>query len=281
MALFSRVAPLRRLVDGDRCTRCGLCARKCRMGAIPDGFLSTVAGECVECVDCSAACPAGAISFAFGGKARVTGFSPSRRAVLLTLAAGSASAAFAAVGGEKRVPDQLLIRPPGALPEDEFLDRCVRCGECMRVCVANGLQPTTWQTGLDGLWSPVMNCRVGYCEFNCTLCGQVCPTGAIARLDREAKQKVKIGLAAVDRSRCLPWRGSSPCIVCEEHCPTPKKAILLREEEVLLEDGSRAVVQRPIVDENLCIGCGICENKCPLSDRSAIIVTSRGESRVR
>ena len=64
--------------------------------------------------------------------------------------------------------------------------------------------------------------RIGYCEYNCTLCGQVCPTGAIKRLPVEEKRKVKLGLAEVDRSHCLPWKGDSDCIVCEEHCPTPE-----------------------------------------------------------
>jgi translation initiation factor RLI1 len=86
-------------------------------------------------------------------------------------------------------------------------------------------------------------------------------------------------LAWVDRSRCLPWRGEAPCIVCEEHCPTAQKAIRLLEEQVVTPDGSKKAFLLPVVDEQLCIGCGICENKCPLTDRSAIEVTSRGESR--
>lgn len=278
-ALFSRIAPLKRLISAEKCTHCGACRRACRMGAIPEDCLSTTSGECIECMECDAICPEGAIAFSFGGKKPVAPFAPSRRALLVGLLAGSASAAVSAAAGEKKTPEPLLIRPPGSLRENEFLDRCVRCGECMRVCVANGLQPATWQTGFDGRWSPVMNCRIGYCEFNCTLCGQVCPTGAIRRLEREEKQKIKIGLATFDRSRCLPWRGASPCIVCEEHCPTPQKAIFLREEKIVMEDGSEQVVQRPYVDETLCIGCGICENKCPLADKAAINVTSRGESR--
>lgn len=279
LALISRVSPVKRLVSEAACTRCSACAKKCRMGAIPEGYLATAAGECIECMDCAVACPESAIRFGFAGKAPVEGVMAGRRALLAGLAVGTASAAFAGVGGHRKTPSPLLIRPPGSLEEKEFLDRCVRCGECMRVCVANGLQPATHQAGLEGLWSPVMDCRIGYCEFNCTLCGQVCPTGAIKRLEREEKQKVKIGLATVDRSRCLPWRGASPCIVCEEHCPTPKKAIFLREEAIQMENGTTQIVQRPLVDENLCIGCGICENKCPLTDRSAINVTSRGESR--
>jgi formate hydrogenlyase subunit 6/NADH:ubiquinone oxidoreductase subunit I len=149
----------------------------------------------------------------------------------------------------------------------------------MRVCIANGLQPTWFEAGLEGMWSPVLVSRIGYCEYNCTLCGQVCPTGAIRRLSLQEKKKVKIGLAEIDRSRCLPWKGQSDCIVCEEHCPTPKKAIVLRKEQGMTMDGEIKLFNRPYVDEGLCIGCGICETRCPLTDRGAVYVTARGESR--
>jgi Pyruvate/2-oxoacid:ferredoxin oxidoreductase delta subunit len=148
----------------------------------------------------------------------------------------------------------------------------------MRVCIANGLQPAVFEAGLIGVWSPVLIPRMGYCEYNCTLCGQVCPTGAIRRLEPAEKARVRIGLAEFDRNHCLPWKGDSECIVCEEHCPTPEKAIKLRDETVETPGGTRTF-KRPYVDEKLCIGCGICETKCPLPDRSAIVVTSRGESR--
>jgi ferredoxin len=144
----------------------------------------------------------------------------------------------------------------------------------MRVCIANGLQPAISEAGIQGVWSPVMVPRIGYCEYNCSLCGQVCPTGAIKKLPLEEKTKVRIGLAEVNRTRCLPWIGASECIVCEEHCPTPEKAIKLRTEEL---EGK--TFKKPYVDENLCIGCGVCETKCPLIDKAAINVTSRGESR--
>jgi len=126
------------------------------------------------------------------------------------------------------------------------------------------------------MWSPILVPRIGYCEYNCTLCGQVCPTGAIRRLPLQEKRKVKLGLAYFDRSRCLPWAGQSDCIVCEEHCPTGSKAIVLKEEKTLTPRGEWKMFKKPYIDEELCVGCGICETKCPLSDRAAVLVTSRG-----
>jgi ferredoxin len=149
----------------------------------------------------------------------------------------------------------------------------------MKVCTTNGLQPALLEAGLEGLWTPVLVPRIGYCEYNCTLCGQVCPTGAIARLPREEKVRVKIGLASVDRSRCLPWAHGIPCIVCEEVCPTPTKAVWFEEVPGRNREGAEVILKRPHVDLDLCIGCGICEAQCPVLDRPAIFVTSTGESR--
>ena len=173
----------------------------------------------------------------------------------------------------------MLIRPPGALGEKEFLQRCVRCAECIQVCIGNALQPAFLQAGLDGMFSPMLVARTGYCEFNCTLCGQVCPTGAIGNLSMEEKWGLKIGHGWFDKNSCLPYAKAIPCMVCEEHCPTPEKAIRFRE--VTMVDDSRAtvVVKQPYIVDGLCIGCGICENKCPLPGKAAIFVTSAGEHR--
>ncbi len=149
----------------------------------------------------------------------------------------------------------------------------------MKVCLTNGLQPTLLEAGIEGIWSPILVPRIGYCQYYCTLCGQVCPSGAIRPLSQPEKEKTKIGLAFIDKGRCLPYAQGIPCIVCEEHCPTPKKAIWFEEGVVTRRDGKRARVKQPQVDLDLCVGCAICEFKCPVVDQPAIYVTSIGESR--
>jgi ferredoxin len=155
----------------------------------------------------------------------------------------------------------------------------------MRVCPNNALHPTLLEAGLEGVWTPYLIAKIGYCEPTCTLCGQVCPTGAINELT--FSQKVgdddtppnRIGTAFFDRGRCLPWAMATPCIVCEEWCPTSPKAIFLREEIAVDRQGNEVTVQRPHVDPALCTGCGACEYACPVHDRKAVYITSVGESR--
>jgi ferredoxin len=149
----------------------------------------------------------------------------------------------------------------------------------MKVCPTNAIQPTLLEAGLEGLWSPLLKMKIGYCEYECTLCTQVCPTDAIKPLEAEEKKKIKIGLAFFDKNRCLPYASARSCIVCEEHCPTPKKAIWFEEVQVVNPRGEKLMVKQPHIDPELCIGCGICEKKCPMADQGAVYVTSVGETR--
>jgi ferredoxin len=280
LALAGRVSPLK-LQPGKACRAggCSTCIDVCRMRAIDEeGLVSPEA--CNLCLDCMAQCEKGIISFKFKRpKTAPAAVGLSRRGLAGAVAAGAIFPILLKRSGSGFQPDPLLIRPPGAAAEPEFLARCVRCGECMKVCIKNALHPALAEAGLEGVFSPVLVPRIGYCEFNCTLCGQVCPSGAIARLPKEDKQKVRLGRAYFDRNRCLPWAKATPCLVCEEMCPTPDKAIKLREETVINDQGEQVVLKRPYVDDNLCIGCGTCENKCPLPGDSAVRVTNANESR--
>ena len=256
-----------------------MCRKVCRMDAINDQR-QIAPDKCNLCLDCLVLCPDNSITFRFGG----TGHKPefvwmSRRMFIGSMITGAVIPSFlnTRVLAQQRSP--LLIRPPGALPEKDFLGACVRCGECMKVCITNALQPVFLEAGVEGIFTPKLIPRQGYCEYNCSLCGQVCPSGAIKKLPLQEKKNVIIGRAQFDKNRCLPFAKGVPCIVCEEHCPTPDKAIKFRSAVVKNMSGEDILVRQPYLIDKLCIGCGICENKCPLPGNAAVIVTSDGESR--
>ena len=144
--------------------------------------------------------------------------------------------------------DASLIRPPGALDEARFLSRCIRCGQCMRICPGNIIQPALLEAGVQGLWTPAVNYRIGRsgCQPNCIACGQICPTAAIRPLSLDEKQglgefaaqgPIRMGTAFVDRGRCLPWAMDRPCLVCHELCPVSPKAIFTRTTFETIRDG--------------------------------------------
>ncbi len=275
LALCARFAPFRLIGGAEDCGPCRLCRNRCRMGAIAENR-SIHPGECVLCLDCLTDCPRDRIRYRSSRPALAIAQHPtdlSRRTVIASLAAGALSPLALLSRPQARGLSPLPIRPPGALAEPKFLGLCVRCGECMKVCIGNALHPAWLEGGLEGLFSPILISRIGYCEYNCTLCGQVCPSGAIRHLSRTEKHRTIIGRAQFDRNRCLPYAGT-PCIVCEEHCPTPDKAIKFREVTTMNPRGEHATVRQPYVVEALCIGCGICENKCPLPGQAAILIAS-------
>jgi MauM/NapG family ferredoxin protein len=262
---------------GDK--KCGLCKNVCRMGAIGDDNLISVEA-CNLCLDCAAVCPKQLIGFRFTRpKRKPTPLDISRRGFAGAALAGLSLPLFMKARDLDKTPKPFLLRPPGALAEKDFLGRCVRCGECMKVCITNALHPAAGQAGLEGLWSPVLVPRVGYCEYNCSLCGQVCPTGAIQQLALPEKQKVRMGRAVFDKNRCLPWAKGKPCVVCEEMCPIPDKAIRTRHVTVLNQSNEEVEVQQPYVVDALCTGCGRCEQACPLSGNAAVRVIAEAESR--
>jgi polyferredoxin len=280
LGILSRFSVLKRSVS-EGCTSCGACTSVCQGNASPDRKDEWRDAECFYCWNCDDICPQNAVSFGFLGKKASAGMDLGRRRVITAMVSGVVAVPLLRQSplSKSGYSNPRLIRPPGSLEEREFLKRCVKCGECMKVCITNGLQPTLIEAGLEGVWSPLLVPRIGYCEYRCTLCGQVCPTGAIKRLDLKEKVKVKIGLAMIDKGRCLPYAHATPCIVCEEVCPTPKKAIWFEETKVKDRQGREMLLKQPRVDLELCIGCGICETKCPVLGQPAVYVTSVGESR--
>jgi len=282
LGLLGRRAPYRRRVDSDKCNACNRCVRLCPTGAIHlEGKLYD-RSECITCLNCVRECPEGAVSFSFGARRPAQeqpGVAAGRRLVLGGLLGGAAAGLAMRIDGLHPghaflpLPHRhgRLIRPPGAVPEPEFLARCTRCGECLRACLTNTLQPDWYRAGLEGLWAPHLALRHAACEQTCNVCGQVCPTGAIRPLTPIEKQHAKIGTAVIVRDRCLPWSQDRRCLICDEQCPY--NAIVFRHD-------AQHHVGLPVVNPNRCNGCGQCEDKCPVLGEAAIIVVPQGELRL-
>lgn len=275
-ALLSLVSPLGRLRRevGPECPACGACQKACPMGAAVDEGGTRVT-ECIQCRTCVAACPEDLIKFPASPRTlpeRVSSRPDLSRRGFLYSVAGGVGAGFA-VQQSPFAPlqnKQQLIRPPGALPEGDFLATCIRCGECMKSCLTNTLQPTLWEGGLAGLWTPKLDLRFAACEQECNVCGKVCPTQAIRSLDLEEKTHAKVGTAILKKEMCLVWAQDKLCLICDEICPYD--AIVFRTI-----DGYR----RPFVIASRCNGCGYCEQRCPVEGDSAIVVVPIGQIRLR
>jgi polyferredoxin len=292
LGVASRFSLLGLHKDETTCNHCNRCLLNCQGGDDPIGGVPWRKSECLMCMNCVGACPDQSLKFKFFRNEReVASPDLNRRKTLTGLAAGAAAVPLmrANTGLGKGRHDRLL-RPPGSLDETEFLSRCIRCGECMKVCPNNSLHPTLDEAGLQGLWTPMLVPRIGYCEPSCVLCSDVCPTGAIWQItarekgwvvgvNAQAGQPVRLGTAFYDRGRCLPWGEATECIVCEEWCPVSPKAIYVEEADVIDSAGNTKRLKQPRVDPSRCVGCGACEYACPLQERPAVYVTSIGESR--
>ncbi|GAB4377344.1 MAG: hypothetical protein Kow0042_24940 [Calditrichia bacterium] len=148
------------------------------------------------------------------------------------------------------------LRPPGALPEKEFEDRCIRCRKCQHVCPFDSIKITNGAWGLK-MGTPVIYPRQIPC-YLCMKCPPVCPSGALN--PDVTMERVRMGVAKIDESTCLPYQGIL-CRACYERCPIYREAIVLEDQLY------------PKVIDNKCTGCGICENVCPTDPQSVVVMS--------
>jgi ferredoxin len=279
-ALFS-VASLLRLSErkvASSCIGCGRCARVCPFDAIKADF-TTRPLNCTFCQACGGVCPTGSIQFVGrwtpvdekrwdGPPSREVDLS--RRGFLVS----GVGAAGAAVGIERLCGANLgsksailPVRPPGSVPEKEFLQLCIRCGECFQACPNNVLQPLGFEQGLEGIWTPQAVANWSGCEPSCNNCGQVCPTGAIRALPLAEKRVARMGLAVVNKQTCLPHAGREACQLCVDDCKAAGYDALefvrvgteTDENGLPLEDTGFLA---PVVLPEKCNGCGLCQMRC-------------------
>ncbi len=185
------------------------------------------------------------------------------RRAFIGVCAGAAGAALVRTADGRSAPP---LRPPGAAPENEFTGVCVRCGNCGAVCPARIIRQDL--RSVAGFLAPVLKYDADYCRESCNRCGQVCPSGAIARLSVPEKRDRLIGVAKIDLDTCAMANGQE-CTACIRACPF----------EALIVVGSEdSASSQPRLLSSKCNGCGACECVCPVWPKVAIrVIPLKGE----
>jgi len=290
------------------CINCNKCVEICPFDAIKPDFTTRVS-DCTLCQTCGGVCPTHAIKFVERWnlvELKVANDPPTGETALgrrgfLSLAAGTAAAIAGGVGlagatkaaGARLGDDEafLPVRPPGSVPEQEFLQMCIRCGECFKVCPNNVLQLEGFEQGLEGLWTPLVKADWAGCESSCNACGQVCPTGAIRALPLEEKKVARMGLAIVNQATCLPFADREACQLCVDECNAAGyAAIEFTQVHTEVDAAGQPVPDSgflaPVVLAERCVGCGLCQTRCYginvkekhlLPESAIIIAAGRGK----
>lgn len=302
LGFFSRFSWFKVRFDAKKCRNCSLCSKNCKASCIDYKTHSVDYSRCVVCGNCIEKCKFDALRYVGRNhqntqntqntqnipntqttqSSQTTQNTPSspnspdstgRRTFLLS----SALVATAAIAQEKSMMDgglatiekkvaptrQTPLTPPGSLSASNMANRCTGCQLCVSECPNGVLRPST---DLLHLMQPVMSYERGYCRPECTRCSDVCPAGAILKLDGADKSSIQIGHAVWLRKNCLPVADGVSCGNCARHCPAG--AI----EMVPSDPDDENSAQIPAINESRCIGCGACEHVCPARPFSAIYV---------
>lgn len=216
-----------------------MCEKNCPSGCINSKEKTVDNETCVKCLKCLQVCPKGGMSLGKTPTSEVK-FSPKRRQIIIGATALAVFGAMVKTGLvlKDKIVEKLkdIILPPGAVSKERFANKCYNCNLCVENC------PNKILVKADENFPVVhIDYEKGFCKFDCTKCGEVCPTGAIKRLKLEEKQKTRIAMAMILDEKC------TKCGLCKEACPTGA---------IMKIDG------KTILNAQKCIGCGACKNAC-------------------
>lgn len=275
LGLFSKLSIFKVYLDRTKCTHCGVCAADCKAGCIDYKNRIVDTSRCVSCFNCLTSCKDGGVKFGTGWKKneQIEEVSDKKRrsllkglAVLPGLFSLHALAQTAKIISNKGLqPDNRshFASPPGSVSIDRFNTICTACHLCLSACPTKVLQPSLLEYGLKGFMQPFMDYTANFCNFECTRCGDVCPTGAILPLFSDQKKITQIGRAHFIENNCVVYTDGTACGACSEHCPT---------KAVNMVPYTKPGLTIPKVEEAICVGCGACEYACPTMPFKAIYV---------
>jgi len=274
LGFVSRFSFFRISIEKSDCLSCGVCAKDCKANCINSDEMSVDMSRCVACFNCVQSCPTEGIKYQFINPFPVKQniLDESKRSFLIST--GLYLASLSSVLGqvkkkilakkESTVPilRKNAIAPPGSQSIERFNSKCTACHLCVSACPTQVLQPSFLEYGFLGMLQPRLDNSAGFCNFECKICGDVCPTGAILPLKLEDKKLVQLGKAKFVKENCIVETEKTDCGACSEHCPTKAVHMIPYEGKLVI----------PEVREEYCIGCGACEYACPTKPYKSIYV---------
>ena len=276
LSFFARFSWLKIHFDEDKCKNCSLCSKNCKAACIDFKTHTVDYSRCVACGNCIESCKFGALRYIHksGKSGKAESVDASKRSFLLASALVSTAALAQKKeklmdGGLAELEDKVAperqtpLTPPGSLSFKNLSTRCTGCQLCVSECPNQVLRPSG---DLMHLMQPTMSYEHGYCRPECTRCSEVCPAGAIKKIDQDEKTSIQIGHAVWIKKNCVVLTDEVGCGNCARHCPSG--AI----EMVQLDPNDEESPMVPAINEAACIGCGACEYVCPSRPFSAIFV---------
>ena len=282
LGLLSKISFFHISIEESKCIRCGACEKQCKSQCIDSDAMKVDDSRCVSCFNCLSACKKGGINYKI--RYMKTQVQPiehkinnSRRTFLLTSGAAIASVALAKtnkiIGKNDTILSRKPIMPPGANNLEHFSAHCTGCQLCVTKCPMQVLKPATLQYGISGITQPHLSFSTHvFCTYDCNICTNVCPTGALQPLVMEEKKLTQLGIATFRKNKCVVFTDEKDCGACSEHCPTQAVHMIPYKNGLTI----------PEITEDLCIGCGACESICPVRPYQAIYVEgSTNQSKAR
>jgi len=284
LGFLNRFGPLRVRLDSSTCTSCGACVRVCKSECLDTPTRTLDASRCVSCFSCLSVCPTGALRYGLKHPAvpprsesgSLRSPDPDRRSFLKKMGSGSVLSVMALSAPPITGAAELLslkplrpvpAAPPGARSLVRFQSACTACGLCVSKCPSGVLQPSIVRYGTRGFLMPYLDYGVSYCQYECTLCTDLCPTGALKKMPLEEKKLVQMGTASLVKEKCIVFTHKTACGACAEHCPTGSVRMV----------PSATGIPEPVFDELICIGCGACHHICPALPEKSITVAGKSE----
>lgn len=269
LGFISKYSLFKVRIDDNKCNGCGLCATKCKASCIDSKSHRIDYSRCVDCFDCLETCKQKALSYGYAAPKIEMKLDDSRR-TFLTVAGTSllvsplakARELTAKVEGGKAYTKKHPLSPPGSVSADHLLKHCTACHLCVSRCPSHVLTPALLEYGLGGIMQPRMSFEKGFCNFDCTVCSEVCPNGAILPLSIEEKHLTQVGRVVFVEENCIVYKDDTSCGACSEHCPTQAVSMVPYKDGLTI----------PHINPDICVGCGGCEYVCPARPYRAIYI---------